>query len=195
MTEQAAQTAENLISSIRAYKQKGHVLDLGCGEGGYAIFLAKQGFKVTAVDHDADKLEKLETNARHEHVFHRLTIKQDDIRAEINGEWDVVIMSLVLHHLPWMEGVNALARAQELTRPGGLHACVFWTDEGDLPRLLSGMGRAKRGFFPTTQSIRLLYEKWDTLLKGHRPAKTPLQPGREKLLSGVLCTGLFRKRP
>lgn len=196
MTELTSEerTGENLIASIREYMKKGHVLDLGCGEGDYAIFLAKQGFRVTALDLDADKLQRLEDRARRESVLHRIEIKHADILHGINGEWDVVILSRVLHFIPWKEACEAIGLAQRLTRPHGLHACIFWTDQGQLPRL-STISRSKRYFFPAKPEIHLFYQDWDKRLKSYRPAETPLEPGRVKRINGELCLGLFQKRP
>ena len=39
-----------LLSFFSKYKPKGHVLDLGCGQGRDAIAMARMGYKVTGVD-------------------------------------------------------------------------------------------------------------------------------------------------
>lgn len=48
--------------------KSGSVLDLACGDGGSAVFLAKQGFDVTAVDIAEEGLKRLENFAQAEHL-------------------------------------------------------------------------------------------------------------------------------
>jgi SAM-dependent methyltransferase len=57
----------------------GAALDLGMGEGGNALFLARQGFSVTALDRSADQLERAARLA-HKHDL-QIDFKQADIRG------------------------------------------------------------------------------------------------------------------
>ncbi len=41
-----------------------HALDVACGRGRHALWLAEQGFRVTAIDRDADALRELAEEAR-----------------------------------------------------------------------------------------------------------------------------------
>ncbi|MGB7962482.1 MAG: methyltransferase domain-containing protein [Propionicimonas sp.] len=43
--------------------RKGQALDLGCGEGRHAIWLASKGWRVTAVDHSTVAIGRLQGRA------------------------------------------------------------------------------------------------------------------------------------
>ena len=55
------------------------IVDGMCGVGGTAIAFARTGHKVTAVDHDASRLEMAKHNARIYGVYGRITFVQADI--------------------------------------------------------------------------------------------------------------------
>ncbi|MGB5792589.1 class I SAM-dependent methyltransferase [Poseidonibacter sp.] len=57
-----------LASKIKLLKRDSNLLCLGEGEGRNAIFFAKRGFKVTAIDASDIGLEKLENRAKEENL-------------------------------------------------------------------------------------------------------------------------------
>ena len=52
------QVPSDVISYSLAYLKHGNVLDLGCGDGRNAIYLAQRGFNVIGVDSSKVALEK-----------------------------------------------------------------------------------------------------------------------------------------
>ncbi len=82
-----------LIEDAAFFKEKGFVLDLACGDGRNALFLAGNGFEVTAVDFSEAALNRLKRFAEKE----KLTVytKQMDLCCEENfdslGKFDMIV--------------------------------------------------------------------------------------------------------
>ncbi|SIN94392.1 Methyltransferase domain-containing protein [Sulfurivirga caldicuralii] len=77
----------------------GRALDLGCGGGRDAVWLAMQGWSVTAIDREARALARAEALARHEGVvvdFRACNLRQPDCMP--TDPFDLVLM--VRMHLP-----------------------------------------------------------------------------------------------
>ncbi len=69
----------------------GHALDLGCGEGGDAIWLARQGWRVTAVDISGVALDRAARNAVAAGVGDRIDWQRHDLAESFpGGEFDLV---------------------------------------------------------------------------------------------------------
>lgn len=69
----------------------GDALDVACGRGRHALLLARRGWRVTAVDRDAEALEALAAAATAEGLG--LTTVQRDLETDPlpPGPWDVVL--------------------------------------------------------------------------------------------------------
>lgn len=82
-----------LIEDAAFFKEKGSVLDLACGDGRNALFLAGNGFEITAVDFSEAALRRLKRFAEKE----RLTVytQQMDLCCEENfdslGNFDMIV--------------------------------------------------------------------------------------------------------
>ncbi|MFF8436504.1 class I SAM-dependent methyltransferase [Streptomyces bacillaris] len=59
----------------------GDALELGCGEGGDTLWLARRGWRVTAVDLSAVAVERLNALARSHGLADRVTAEQHDLGA------------------------------------------------------------------------------------------------------------------
>ncbi|MBO2450761.1 methyltransferase domain-containing protein [Actinomadura barringtoniae] len=69
----------------------GRVLDLGCGEGGDAVWLARQGWRVTGVDISATALERAAVHVAEAGVAERVTFERHDLATDFpEGEFDLV---------------------------------------------------------------------------------------------------------
>jgi dihydroneopterin aldolase len=88
---------------------KGLVLDVACGSGRHALYLAAQGFEVEAIDRDQGSLEKLSATAAQRRL--PLNIKQVDLErsAEERPEfppntYDAIVVCFYLHRplFPWL---------------------------------------------------------------------------------------------
>jgi cyclopropane fatty-acyl-phospholipid synthase-like methyltransferase len=80
---------EQLVESGRI--PPGRAIDLGCGAGLEAIYLAKKGFDVTGVDFSATAIKMAREKAREEGV--EVNIVQDDLTAlqHVSGTFDFLM--------------------------------------------------------------------------------------------------------
>ncbi|HEY9291227.1 MAG TPA: class I SAM-dependent methyltransferase [Microlunatus sp.] len=80
-----------ILAGIAADLEVGTALDLGCGEGGDAVWLAGMGWRVTAVDISRTALERAERAAIERGVDSRITFARHDLAADFpSGEFDLV---------------------------------------------------------------------------------------------------------
>jgi 2-polyprenyl-3-methyl-5-hydroxy-6-metoxy-1,4-benzoquinol methylase len=97
----------------------GRVLDLGCGEGADAIWLAQQGWRVTAVDISQTALERAATHARAAGVEDRIEWIRDDLAASLPaGPFDLV-SALYLHSPVTLDREEILRRSAQTVAPQG----------------------------------------------------------------------------
>jgi len=104
------------------------VLDLGCGTGRHALWLAAAGASVTAVDFSEGMLEEARRKPGGELVrfLARDLLQPLPLPA---GSFDRVVSGLVLEHLPTLHGF--FSEAARMLRPGGravvsaMHPAMF----------------------------------------------------------------------
>ncbi|MGK4591222.1 class I SAM-dependent methyltransferase [Amycolatopsis sp. w19] len=108
-----------LVNEVAALTP-GTALDLGCGEGGDAIWLTQQGWRVTAVDISDVALERAAAHAA-EAGAEGITWERHDLAKSFpEGRFDLV--SAQFFHSPVAEDGErdkALRRAAEAVAPGG----------------------------------------------------------------------------
>ncbi|MFJ4280558.1 class I SAM-dependent methyltransferase [Streptomyces massasporeus] len=97
----------------------GEALDLGCGEGGDALWLAGQGWRVTAVDISAVAVERLTTLARAQALQDRVLAARHDLQESFPpGDFDLVCVHYL--HTPFgLDRSTVLRSAAHALRPGG----------------------------------------------------------------------------
>lgn len=96
------------------------VVDIGCGEGQIARQLAAQGAVVRGYDPFIEPREWIfEGPGRF-----RLSRAKADAIPELDGEADIVLFCLSLHHVPQAQMAAALGEARRLLKPGGF-LCVI----------------------------------------------------------------------
>ncbi|MFF4899738.1 SAM-dependent methyltransferase [Streptomyces sp. NPDC001068] len=113
---------ENLAACLRrGLIPSGRVLDLGCGAGRNAVYLASHGFEVDAVDLSHTAVAWGEDRAREASVDVRFLC--GDVfalpAAELAGPYDLVVDSGCFHHLPPHRRVSYLALLDRVLAPGG----------------------------------------------------------------------------
>jgi len=117
-TKLVAQTARSL--------SPGKALDLACGTGRNALWLAQKGWNVTAVDGASAALQILGERARKENVNVE-TVRADLQKGEYNitpSYWDLITVCYYLQR-------DLIEPAKNGTRPGGLLLMVVHITEGD----------------------------------------------------------------
>ena len=97
----------------------GRAVDLGCGEGGDAIWLAERGWQVTAIDFSEAGLRKAAEHAAERGVADRIEFRQADLRTwSAEGEqWDLVTSCFL--HLLDHGMLDATREMSAAVAPGG----------------------------------------------------------------------------
>lgn len=116
------------VSAVLKFKKSGSALDLGCGIGRHSLFLAKKGFRVTAVDASSGPLIALKELAR----LQKLPIKivhTDAVAYKPTKKFDVILLNMVLHFLPRKEQPKLLHAMQTATSKGGLNVVSSYTNK------------------------------------------------------------------
>ena len=122
----------------------GRALDLACGEGRNAVWLASRGWDVTGVDFSARALEKARALATERGVTLRLVEADLGEYAPTPGCADLV--AVLYLHLPAPQRAAVLARAAAALAPGGTILVVGH----DLLNLTEGHGGPREASVLTT---------------------------------------------
>ena len=122
---------ESLAGWVRdGLVRPGRAVDLGCGHGRNAVFLARHGFSVEAVDYSQAAIEWArervkETGTtvqlRHQSVF--------DLDLEVGG-YDLVYDSGCFHHLPPHRRQRYVELVVDALKPGGWFGLTCFRPEG-----------------------------------------------------------------
>ncbi|MFD4901164.1 SAM-dependent methyltransferase [Streptomyces sp. NPDC058411] len=140
----------------------GRALDLGCGEGADAVWLARTGWQVTATDISRVALERAAVHAADAGVADRVDWQWHDLGASFpEGEYDLVSAQF-LHSMGDLPREEILRRAAGAVAPGGVLLVVghagFPSWEHDHPDME----------LPTTDevlaSLELPEGEWEVLL-------------------------------
>ena len=107
------------------------VLDVGCGQGRDALFIARQGHRVVGVDLSPNGIRDLQKAANQK------SLAIEGVVADIStykpvGEFDVVLFDRTLHMLREKARLDALHRLIGVVRPGG------WVLIADEPSNITG---------------------------------------------------------
>ena len=126
----------------------GRALDLGCGEGADAVWLAERGWNVVAVDVSETALGRAREAASSRGVSDRIEFIQLDLSDGFpDGTFDLV-SSQFLHSTIRLDRTTILAKAARAIRPGGLLVIV---DHGSAPPWVSKLDHHHE--FPSAEDV------------------------------------------
>lgn len=144
----------------------GTALDVGCGEGGDVIWLAKQGWRVTGADFSANGLARAARHATEAGVADRTEWWQVDARtfAAEGRSFDLVTTHFL--HPPDRGMVDVTRRLAEAVAPGG-HLLVVGHAPSEVFTELSDSHR--RAMFRAEDLLPGLPEDFDVHVVEQRP--------------------------
>ena len=126
----------------------GRALDLGCGEGADAVWLAERGWDVVAVDISDTALGRAREAAKSRDVDDRIEFVQMDLSEGFpDGTFDL-ISSQFLHSTVYLDRQTILLNAAAALRPDGLLVIV---DHGSAPPWASKLDHHHE--FPSAEEV------------------------------------------
>lgn len=112
--------ANYVLVDMVEHSPPGRALDLGCGEGGDAVWLAMRGWRVTAVDVSATVLDRVRQLAAASGVGDWVIAERHDLaRTFPNGAFDLVT-ALFLHSPLDFQREQVLRQSARAVAPGGM---------------------------------------------------------------------------
>lgn len=144
-----------ILPPVRPYR----VLDIGCGEGKDAVFLAKCGYAVTAFDLSEQGIEKAKRLAEHNKVeaaFFRADIC--DYRPE--REYDILFSSGVFHFIPEPVREELCESLKQHTADGGINAMNVFVHKPFLAPAPTHTGRGDKRHLWRSGELFGYYHDW-----------------------------------
>jgi SAM-dependent methyltransferase len=143
----------------------GRALDLGCGEGADAIWLAERGWQVVAVDISVIALQRAAADAEARRVAGRIDFQQHDLSDSFpSGSFDLVSAQF-LHSTVRLDRESVLRRAADAVAAGGTLVIV---DHGTAPPWSQKLGHDH--VLPSVEevfaSLRLNDAEWQRVRLG-----------------------------
>ena len=136
------------LAEVAESLRPGRALDLGCGEGADALWLAERGWQVVAVDISGIALQRAAEDARARDLLGSIDFQQHDLSDSFPvGRFDLVSAQF-LHSTVRLDRVRALRMAVDAVDPGGLLVIV---DHGAAPPWASKLHHHHE--FPSAEEV------------------------------------------
>ncbi|MCG7625076.1 class I SAM-dependent methyltransferase [Epibacterium sp. Ofav1-8] len=120
MTQPSSGTPSAALERLVSGRSLGRAVDLGCGRGDDAVWLARNGWQVVAVDVSQTALDTVRHNAEAAGVAQKVTCVRHDLsRTWPEGSFDLVL-SMFTHTPMEFDRAAMLRSAATLVAPGGL---------------------------------------------------------------------------
>jgi 2-polyprenyl-3-methyl-5-hydroxy-6-metoxy-1,4-benzoquinol methylase len=144
----------------------GTALDVGCGEGGDVIWLARQGWRVTGADFSAKGLARAARHAEEAGVADRIDWWQMDARTFAAGGRSYDLVTTHFLHPPDGGMVEVTKRLADAVTPGGHLLVVGHAPSEVFTHLSASEGRA---MFRAEDLLPCLPEGFEVLVVEQRP--------------------------
>ncbi|MCP4383767.1 MAG: class I SAM-dependent methyltransferase [Hyphomicrobiales bacterium] len=138
---------------------KARVLDLGCGQGRDALFIARRGHRVVAVDWSPSGIAQLIADAESE------GLAVDGVVADLttytpSGAFDVVVLDRTLHMLAEAKRLDVLRRCLPVTTPRGF--ILIADEKRNLPAMWDLFVADRREWHPVFERRGALFVQAST---------------------------------
>ncbi|TKI59448.1 methyltransferase domain-containing protein [Lysinibacillus mangiferihumi] len=148
--------SEEVVEWAKKLPADARILDIGCGDGRHAVYLAQLGFKVEAIDISEAGIAKI-NRYKASHQLHNLQADVQDITTyQFSDTYHCIISHGLFHFLAREDWHRIIQLMQDYTKIEGINIITVFTDEVDIPEDLAPFvkGICQEG------EIRELYEQW-----------------------------------
>lgn len=135
------------------------ILDVGCGDGRHALYLASLGFHVDAFDISAAAIAKVDYLKERSHLAIN-TYVCDALAFDFRHKYDLVIMHGVLQFIEREKQPQILELLKKWTNINGYHIAALFTDEEPVPEDLQDV---MIGVF-RNEEIKEYYQGWQIIM-------------------------------
>lgn len=150
--------AEQIVE-IKQNESKGRLLDIGSGEGRDAIYFAKCGFQVDALEISTPGVEKIrqygQLSGYDVNILHA-----DMIGYDLKNSYDIIYSSGSLQFLPLDQRQNHFEKYKWHTCVGGLNAHLIFVEK---PFIKVAPDWEKNEFFYLSGDLARHYHDWEIL--------------------------------
>jgi len=148
--------SEEVVEWAKKLPAGARILDIGCGDGRHAVYLAQLGFEVEAIDISEAGIAKI-NRYKALHQLHNLqAVVQDITTYEFKRSYDCIISHGLFHFLERQDWQRIIQAMQSHTKLDGINMITVFTDEVAIPEDLAPFvkGICKEG------EIKDLYQQW-----------------------------------
>ncbi|QPQ33943.1 methyltransferase domain-containing protein [Lysinibacillus sp. JNUCC-52] len=148
--------SEEVVVWAKTLQAGASILDIGCGDGRHAVYLAQLGFEVEAIDISEAGIAKI-NRYKELHQLHTLqAIVQDATTYEFKRSFELIISHGLFHFLERDAWHHIIQSMQIHTKQQGINIITVFTDEVEIPEDLAPFikGICKEG------EIKELYHRW-----------------------------------
>lgn len=149
--------------------KKGKVLDIGCGEGFYDIYLASKGFQVTGADQSKNAINHAKKHAKEatDLSCNFLVLDHKNINT-LKDKFDFILDWRFLHEIIEInERKDYVADVYNLLKQGGKYLSVSLSVESEL----FGKGKIRKAgkgvllYFASQEELTKLFEKYFKIIE------------------------------
>ncbi|MCK4635456.1 MAG: methyltransferase domain-containing protein [Candidatus Moranbacteria bacterium] len=146
-----------VVESIKYLLPNAKVLDLGCGEGRDSFFLAKNGFKVAAVDISEVGINKLKNFAKKERLSIETTVSDVESFLDSCKNFNAIYCWNVLQFVSDDRIFSVINKIKAKTNSGGFNVIASFVAEN---RKQKEKVLSKQGYYFDEGELKELYKDW-----------------------------------
>ncbi len=141
------------LKMIAEHEDPGRFLDVGVGNGTDAIFMAENGYEVTAVDVSDVSIDMVKKKAEEKNLEIK-TYDQDIRDFDFEGKYDVIASIQTLHFLSEEDVINIIDKIKDHTKEGGINF---------ITTAIKGSEIGHRKWIPEENDLKELYKDWNIM--------------------------------
>lgn len=153
-------TPNDLTVEILRYKNKGEVLEFGCGEGQDAVFLSKKGFNVLGVDSSIEALENLAKLSASNNVQIKTKLENFE-EYKFDKKYDVILGEASIHFLSVDKRKTIIKKIKKNTKKDGIN--VFGVFDSRTSKKEKASLKKWGIFFFSKNELLAYYKNWKIL--------------------------------